>query len=187
MARGARREQRRRLFGVATVEVILREVDFGHADELRVANGAGRVECLDEKRTVSGESLLPDVQPAEHVERRGFAPFVGKSASVFEAILGQLLGSVFTIEGPADAAGFVNALPMLHSRWMPAIDGTGDALDELVVLRSRDVETGPAYSGSFDLRLHDAPGEELSSLTPVEPIAAYWRQVAATFVGGERV
>jgi hypothetical protein len=99
----------------------------------------------------------------------------------------RLIDAVFTIEGPADAAGFVNALPMLHSRWMPAIDGTGDALDELVVLRSRDVETGPAYSGSFDLQLHDAPGEELSSLTPVEPIAAYWRQVAATFVGGERV
>jgi hypothetical protein len=70
---------------------------------------------------------------------------------------------------------------------MPAIDGAGDALDELVVLRSRDVETGPAYSGSFDLQLHDAPGEELSSLMPVEPIGAYWRQVAATFVGGERV
>ena len=42
-------------------------------------------------------------------------------------------------------------------------------------------------TGTFDLELHDAPGEELSSLAPVEPIAAYWRQVAATFVGGERV
>ena len=76
---------------------------------------------------------------------------------------------------------------MLHSRWMPAIDGAGDALDELVVLRSQDVETGPVFTGTFELQLHDAPGEELTSLTPVEPIAAYWRQVAATFVGGERV
>jgi acetoacetate decarboxylase len=99
----------------------------------------------------------------------------------------RLIDVVFTIEGNADTAGFVNALPMLHSRWMPAIDGGGDALDELVVLRSQDVEVGPAYTGSFELELHDAPGEELTSLAPVEPIAAYWRQVAATFVGGERV
>ena len=76
---------------------------------------------------------------------------------------------------------------MLHSRWMPAIDGGGDALDELVVLRSTDVDVGPVYRGSFELTLHDAPGEELSSLAPVEPIAGYWRQVGATFVGGERV
>jgi hypothetical protein len=75
---------------------------------------------------------------------------------------------------------------MLHSRWLPAIDGAGDALDELVVLRSQDVDVGPAYTGSFELELHDALGEELTSLAPVEPIAAYWRQVAATFVGGER-
>ena len=99
----------------------------------------------------------------------------------------RLIDAVFTIERGADTAGFVNALPMLHSRWMPAIDGAGDALDELVVLRSQDVETGPVYSGSFDLQLHDAPGEELTSLAQVEPIAAYWRQVAATFVGGDRI
>jgi acetoacetate decarboxylase len=77
---------------------------------------------------------------------------------------------------------------MLHSRWMPAIaPGAGDALAELVVLRSTDVELGPVYTGSFTLALHDAPGEELASLAPIEPIAGYWRQVGATFVGGERV
>ena len=99
----------------------------------------------------------------------------------------RLIDAAFTIDGTADTAGFVNALPMLHSRWMPAIDGAGDALDELVVLRSQDVETGPVFTGTFELQLHDAPGEELTSLTPVEPIAAYWRQVAATFIGGESV
>jgi len=99
----------------------------------------------------------------------------------------RLIDAVFTIEGNADSAGFVNALPMLHSRWMPAIGGAGDALDELVVLRSQDVETGPVYSGSFELQLHEAPGEELTSLAPIEPIAAYWRQVAATFVAGDRI
>jgi hypothetical protein len=99
----------------------------------------------------------------------------------------RLIDATFTIEAETDAGGFVNALPMLHSRWMPAIDGDGDRLDELVVLRSQDVELGPVYRGSFTLTLYDAPGEELSSLAPIEPIAGYWRQVGATFVGGERV
>jgi acetoacetate decarboxylase len=99
----------------------------------------------------------------------------------------RLITATFEIEREADAGGFVNALPMLHSRWMPAIDGGGDALDELVVLRSRDVELGPVFMGSFELALCDAPGEELTSLAPVAPIAGYWRQVGATFVGGERV
>jgi len=76
---------------------------------------------------------------------------------------------------------------MLHSRWVPAIDARGDAFDELVTMRSRDVEVGPAYAGSFSLALHDAPGEELSSLAPVEPIGGYWRQVGATFAGGEHL
>jgi acetoacetate decarboxylase len=100
----------------------------------------------------------------------------------------RLMDARFTIEGDSDTGGFVNALPMLHSRWMPSIDpSTGDALDELVTMRSRDVELGPVFRGTFDLTLHDAPGEELRSLTPVELIAGYWRQVGATFAGGERL
>jgi hypothetical protein len=100
----------------------------------------------------------------------------------------RLIDATLTISGASDGGGFVNALPMLHSRWMPAIDaGTGDALSELVTMRSRDVELGPAFTGTVELRLHDAPGEELGSLAPVEPIAGYWRQVGATFAGGERL
>jgi Acetoacetate decarboxylase (ADC) len=100
----------------------------------------------------------------------------------------RLIDARFTIEAETDAGGFVNALPMLHSRWMPSIDpSTGDALDELVTMRSRDVELGPVFRGTFDLAIHDAPGEELASLAPVEPIAGYWRQVGATFAGGERL
>jgi acetoacetate decarboxylase len=99
----------------------------------------------------------------------------------------RLIDATFTIERETDAGGFVNAFPMLHSRWMPAIDAAGDALDELVVLRSRDAELGPVYTGAFELTLHDAPGEELTALRPIEPIAGYWRQVGATFIGGERV
>jgi hypothetical protein len=100
----------------------------------------------------------------------------------------RLIQAAFTLEGPSESAGFVNAHPMLHSRWMPAADPIGTpALDELVILRSSGVELGPAYSGSFELQLLDAPGEELASLAPVEPIGGWWRQVGATFVGGETV
>jgi acetoacetate decarboxylase len=100
----------------------------------------------------------------------------------------RLADARFTITGSSVTGGFVNALPMLHSRWMPSIVAAeGDALDELVALRSVDVELGPAWTGTFELEMHEAPGEELSSLRPVEPIAGYWRQVGATFAGGERL
>jgi hypothetical protein len=100
----------------------------------------------------------------------------------------RLVDARFTIDSESETGGFVNALPMLHSRWMPSIEpSAGDSLDELVTMRSTDVELGPVFRGTFDLALHDAPGEELRSLTPVELIAGYWRQVGATFAGGERL
>ena len=55
----------------------------------------------------------------------------------------RLVEARFTVEEEVETGGSVNALPMLHSRWMPAIDGVGDALDEIVTMRSRDVELGP--------------------------------------------
>jgi len=77
---------------------------------------------------------------------------------------------------------------MLHSRWMPAIDPAAPpALDELVTMSSRDVELGPVWAGEAAVSLHEAPGEELAALEPVEMIAGYWRQVGATFAGGERL
>jgi hypothetical protein len=100
----------------------------------------------------------------------------------------RLIDARFAIDAESESGGFVNSLPMLHSRWMPSIEpSAGDALDELVTMRSRDVELGPVYRGTFVLALHEAPGEELRSLAPVEPIAGYWRQVGATFAGGERL
>ncbi len=93
-----------------------------------------------------------------------------------------------TITGSSETGGFVNAYPMLHSRWMPAIDvGAPASLDELVTMRSVDVDLGPVYAGEADIRLFDAPGEELAALRPLETIAGYWRQVGATFAGGERL
>jgi acetoacetate decarboxylase len=100
----------------------------------------------------------------------------------------RLAEATLTLTGPSEGTGFVNALPMLHSRWMPSIEkGGGDALAELVTMRSRDVELGPAFTGTPQLRLFEAPGEELAALEPRELIAGYWRQVGATFDGGTRL
>ena len=93
-----------------------------------------------------------------------------------------------TLSGSSVTGGFVNALPMLHSRWMPSIDPSQpDALGELVTMQSQDVELGPVYTGEPIVELFDAPGEELSSLRPYEMIAGYWRQVGATFTGGTKL
>ena len=92
------------------------------------------------------------------------------------------------LTGESDQAGFVNALPMLHSRWMPSIDPSQPAaLDELITMRSVDVELGPVWTGEATVELFAAPADELASLEPIEPIAGYWRQVGATFAGGSIV
>jgi len=97
----------------------------------------------------------------------------------------RLAEVTLTLTGESDTGGFVNALPMLHSRYMPSIDPAGAApLDELVTMRSRDVELGPVYVGEPTVTLFEAPAEELAALEPVEMIAGYWRQVGATFAGG---
>lgn len=109
-------------------------------------------------------------------------------AATLQANDRRLAEATLTLIGPSETGGFVNALPMLHSRWMPSIEKEGgDSLAELVTMRSRDVELGPAYTGTPQLRLLDAPGEELSALEPAEMIAGYWRRVGATFDGGTRL
>jgi acetoacetate decarboxylase len=81
--------------------------------------------------------------------------------------------------------GFVNGHPMLHSRWMPAIEADGrDSLDELVTMSGTDVELGPAWRGDAEIELHAAPDEELDSLPVREVIGGFWRSVGTTFTGG---
>ena len=112
----------------------------------------------------------------------------GRFGATLQANDRRLAEVTLTLTGPSDTGGFVNALPMLHSRFMPAIDPTEpDALDELVTMRSQDVELGPVFVGEPTVRLFDAPGEELASLAPHEVIAGYWRQVGATFSGGTKL
>jgi acetoacetate decarboxylase len=97
----------------------------------------------------------------------------------------RLAEATLTLTGESETGGFVNALPMLHSRWMPHIDPAAPpSLDELVTMRSQDVELGPVYVGEPTATLYDVPGDELAALEPREMIAGYWRQVGATFTGG---
>ena len=93
--------------------------------------------------------------------------------------------ATFTITDTCDHAGFVNALPMIHNRWMPAIESDGsDSLDELVTMRGYDGEVGRSFTGDFDISVFDSPVEELGRLQPRELIACYWREVAVSWKGG---
>lgn len=91
----------------------------------------------------------------------------------------------FEIAGQAEAPGFVNGHPMLHTRQMPAIEMDGrDSLDELVTMRGYGVELGPVYSGPAELDIGDSPTEELARLEPFEIIGGYYRQVGVSMAGG---
>lgn len=97
----------------------------------------------------------------------------------------RLAEATFTITGPSEGTGFVNGHPMVHHRWMAAVESDGrDALAEIVTMSGRDVELGPAFTGDATLELFASPTEELTRLTPREIIAGYWRTVGTTFAGG---
>ena len=72
----------------------------------------------------------------------------------------RLIDATFTISGEVESAGFVNALPMLHHRVMPAIEGNGsDSLNELVTMRGFDAEVGPCYGGEATLAVFERTAE----------------------------
>lgn len=97
----------------------------------------------------------------------------------------RLAEAVFTIDGTTDSGGFVNSHAMVHTRYMPAVEGDGHAaMHELVTMKGADADVGPIYNGQADLRIFDAPGEEFGLLQPEEMIGAYYQQVGVTFPGG---
>jgi acetoacetate decarboxylase len=109
----------------------------------------------------------------------------GRFGATLAAYDRRLAEARFTITGASEDAGFVNALPMLHHRWLPRIEADGtDAVADLVTMRGTDVELGPAFRGDAELTLFDSPVEELTRLAPREMIAGYWRSVGTTFTGG---
>lgn len=109
----------------------------------------------------------------------------GRFGATLSASGRRLAEAELTLTGPSESGGFVNALPMLHHRLMPAIESDGrDALHEIVTMRGEDVELGPAWRGEPRLRLFEAPTEELARLEPLELTAGYYRSVGATWRAG---
>ncbi len=98
----------------------------------------------------------------------------------------RLIEAEFTITGPSDTNGFVNGLPMVHHREMPAIEGDGTmSLNEVVTMSGFDFDGGPIFTGTVDrLHLGESPTEELALLVPHEMIAGYWRTVGTSWKAG---
>ncbi|WP_394436754.1 acetoacetate decarboxylase family protein [Streptomyces sp. SGAir0957] len=97
----------------------------------------------------------------------------------------RLAEAVVTLREPCATNGFVNAHPMAHHRWLPSIEtGKGLALDELIETGAASSEGGQPWTGDAELRLFEAPTEELARLEIREPIAAYYRQVGVVWDGG---
>jgi acetoacetate decarboxylase len=97
----------------------------------------------------------------------------------------RLAQAVVTLREQAPAAGFVNAHPMAHHRWMPSVEkGAPDALDELIASGAASFAGGPAWRGDATLELFESPTEELARLAVREVIGGYFRQVGLTWDGG---
>jgi acetoacetate decarboxylase len=106
----------------------------------------------------------------------------GASVSVHDR---RIIDSRFTITGPSDTAGFVNALPMLHTRYFPSIEpGEKPSMDELVTMKSYDWEGSEAWQGEAELTFGESPVEELTGIAPREMIGAYYRSVGVSWGGG---
>jgi hypothetical protein len=100
----------------------------------------------------------------------------------------RVIDARFTITGSAETNGFVNALPMLHSRYFPSIEEwSPPSMDELVTMTSYDWEGSEVWTGDAQISFGPSPVEELESLAPVETIAGYWRSVGVTWGIGTRL
>ncbi|HVH52647.1 MAG TPA: acetoacetate decarboxylase family protein [Actinomycetota bacterium] len=109
----------------------------------------------------------------------------GASVSVHDR---RIIDARFTITGPTDGAGFVNALPMLHNRYVPSIEpGEKPSMDELVTMKSFDWEGSEVWQGQAELTFGESPVEELTSIKPREMIGAYYRSVGVSWGGGTRL
>lgn len=110
----------------------------------------------------------------------------GRFAGTLAAADRRLAHAVVTLREQARTAGFVNAHPMAHHRWVPSIEkGAPDALDELVLTASTDVQAGAAWRGEAALELFESPAEELARLEVRELIAGYYQQVGVSWDGGK--
>jgi acetoacetate decarboxylase len=116
------------------------------------------------------------------------APQIG-AGGMFGATLAaadrRIAEAVVTLREESDTNGFVNGHPMAHHRVFPDIAGQGDAYAELISSGARSAEGGQAWRGDAELRLYDAPTEELAGLEVEEVIGGYYRQVGVEWNGGQ--
>jgi hypothetical protein len=71
---------------------------------------------------------------------------------------------------------------------MPSIEpGRDPALDELIASGASAFEGGTPWAADAELRLFEAPTEELADLAVDELIGAYYRQVGVCWNGGTRL
>jgi acetoacetate decarboxylase len=106
----------------------------------------------------------------------------GASVAVMDR---RIVDARFTVTGPSETNGFVNALPMLHHRFFPSIeDPASRSLDELVTMKSYDWEGSEVWQGDAELTFYDSPVEELTRIAPREMIGAYHRSVGVTWGQG---
>ena len=81
--------------------------------------------------------------------------------------------------------GFVNAHPMLHDRYWPAIESDGTAsLDELVTMRGYDSEVADVWAAEADIEIMRTPADELYLLEPKEVIGGYYHRVGTSWKEG---
>jgi acetoacetate decarboxylase len=97
----------------------------------------------------------------------------------------RIAEAVVTLREPSAGNGFVNGHPMAHHRVVPGIEkGAPDAFAELIESGAAAVDAGQAWSGDAELRLFEAPSEEVAALEVHEIIGGYFRQVGVTWDGG---
>lgn len=100
----------------------------------------------------------------------------------------RIIDARVTLTGPSETNGFVNALPMLHSRRFPSIEpGGAPSMDELVTMRSFDWEGSEIWTGDAELAFSRSPVEELERIAPREMLGAYFRSVGVSWREGTRL
>jgi acetoacetate decarboxylase len=110
----------------------------------------------------------------------------GRFGATLAAADRRLAQAVITLREPSETNGFVNGHPMAHHRWLPAIDGAGDATAELIESGAAEFAAGLTFAADVDeITLFGSPTEELASALPVrEVIGGYYRQVGVVWNGG---
>jgi acetoacetate decarboxylase len=109
----------------------------------------------------------------------------GRFGATLAAADRRLAQAVITLTEPSPVNGFVNAHPMAHHRWLPAIDGPGDAHAELIESGAAEFAAGATFAAEVDeITLFSSPAEELAALPVREVIGGFYRQVGVVWNGG---